>query len=122
MCREFLVPRDVRERDTRLAALLPHPAVAPIALPAGQSALAELQDIDGLCERTKRCRNIRAQVEGAALWGLSLALHEKATLKDGGIGQTDFDTYTPLRMSQLPEVAISVVANGGKATGVGEPR
>jgi isoquinoline 1-oxidoreductase subunit beta len=65
--------------------------------------------------------NIRAQVEGAALWGVSLALYEKATLKDGGIEQTNFDTYTPLRMSQLPEVAISIIANGEKATGVGEP-
>jgi CO/xanthine dehydrogenase Mo-binding subunit len=65
--------------------------------------------------------NIRAQVEGAALWGLSLAMYEKATLKDGGIEQTNFDTYTPLRMSQTPEVAISVIANGENATGVGEP-
>src|ERR1700761_5192681 len=65
--------------------------------------------------------NIRAQVEGAALWGLSLALYEKATLKDGGIEQTNFDTYTPLRMSQTPEVAVSVIANGEHATGVGEP-
>jgi isoquinoline 1-oxidoreductase subunit beta len=65
--------------------------------------------------------NIRAQVEGAALWGLSLALYEKATLKDGGIEQTNFDSYTPLRMSQMPEVAISVIANGEHATGVGEP-
>jgi CO/xanthine dehydrogenase Mo-binding subunit len=65
--------------------------------------------------------NIRAQVEGAALWGLSLAMYEKATLKDGGIEQTNYDTYTPLRMSQTPEVAISVIANGEHATGVGEP-
>src|SRR5258705_3439791 len=65
--------------------------------------------------------NIRAQVEGAALWGLSLAMFEKATLKDGGIEQTNFDTYTPLRMSQMPEVAVNVIANGEKATGVGEP-
>ncbi|MDP2330519.1 MAG: molybdopterin-dependent oxidoreductase [Reyranella sp.] len=65
--------------------------------------------------------NIRAQVEGAALWGLSLAMYEKATLKDGGIEQTNFDSYTPLRMSQVPEVAISVIANGDKPTGVGEP-
>ena len=41
------------------------------------------------------------------------------TLKNGGIEQTYFDTYTPLRMSQVPEV--SVIANGEKATGVGEP-
>ena len=65
--------------------------------------------------------NIRAQVEGAALWGLSLAMYEKATLKNGGIEQTNFDTYTPLRMSQMPEVAVNVIANGDKPTGVGEP-
>ena len=65
--------------------------------------------------------NIRAQVEGAALWGLSLAMYEKATLKDGGIEQTNFDGYTPLRMSQTPEIAVAVIANGEKATGVGEP-
>jgi isoquinoline 1-oxidoreductase subunit beta len=38
-----------------------------------------------------------------------------------GIEQTNFDTYTPLRLSQSQEVAISVIANGEKATGVGEP-
>jgi isoquinoline 1-oxidoreductase beta subunit len=40
--------------------------------------------------------NIRAQVEGAALWGLSLAMYEKATLKDDGIEQTN---STPTRRS-----------------------
>ena len=65
--------------------------------------------------------NIRAQVEGAALWGLSLAMYAKATPKDGGIEQANFDTYKPLRMSQVPEVAVNVIANGDKPTGVGEP-
>jgi isoquinoline 1-oxidoreductase len=65
--------------------------------------------------------NVRAQAEGAALWGLSLAMYEKATLKDGGLEQTNFDSYTPLRMSQTPEVDVHVVANGDHATGVGEP-
>src|SRR5215470_5146725 len=65
--------------------------------------------------------NVRAQVEGAALWGLSLAMHEKATMKDGAIEQSNFHDYTPLRMSQAPEVAISIIANGEPATGVGEP-
>ncbi|HET7885055.1 MAG TPA: molybdopterin cofactor-binding domain-containing protein [Bradyrhizobium sp.] len=65
--------------------------------------------------------NIRAQVEGAALWGLSLAMYEKATLKDGGIEQTNFDSYKPLRMSQTPDVAVAVIANGEPARGVGEP-
>ncbi len=64
---------------------------------------------------------IRAQVEGAALWGMSLALLEKATMKDGAIEQSNFDSYTPMRMSQIPEVALAVIANGEPATGVGEP-
>jgi len=64
---------------------------------------------------------IRAQVEGAALWGMSLALFEKATMKDGAIEQTNFDSYTPMRMSQIPEVAVNVIANGEPPTGVGEP-
>ncbi len=57
------------------------------------------QEADGGDRRRhRRCNpdDIRAQVEGAALWGMSLALYEKATLKDGGIEQTNFDTYTPL--------------------------
>ena len=64
---------------------------------------------------------IRAQVEGGALWGLSLALYEKATLKDGAIEQSNFDSYMPLRMSQVPEVSVHIIANGEHATGVGEP-
>ena len=45
----------------------------------------------------------------------------KGNAEGGGIEQTNFDTYTPLRMSQVPEVAVSVIANGENATGVGEP-
>jgi len=52
---------------------------------------------------------------------MSLALFEKATMKDGAIEQTNFDSYTPMRMSQVPEVAVSIIANGEAATGVGEP-
>ncbi len=54
--------------------------------------------------------------------GLSLAMYEKATLKDGGIEQTNFDTYTPLRMSQSSRKWPSTSSPmGEKATGVGEP-
>ena len=62
-----------------------------------------------------------AQIEGAALWGMSIALFEQATMKDGAIEQTNFDTYTPLRMAQMPELDVSVIANGQIATGTGEP-
>src|SRR5271166_4290251 len=64
---------------------------------------------------------VRAQIEGSTLWGASIALFEKATMKDGGIQQTNFDSYKPMRMSQVPEVDISVIANGEVPVGCGEP-
>ena len=64
---------------------------------------------------------VRAQIEGSTLWGLSLAMLEKATMGNGGIEQTNFDSYTPMRMSQMPELDISIIANGEPAVGVGEP-
>ena len=46
---------------------------------------------------------------------------EKATLKDGGLEQTNFDSYTPMRMNQFPEIDVAIIANGEMATGTGEP-
>ncbi len=64
---------------------------------------------------------VRAQVMGAASWGMSLALFEKATMKNGAIEQTNFNSYTPMRMADAPEIDVAVIANGEMATGTGEP-
>jgi isoquinoline 1-oxidoreductase beta subunit len=64
---------------------------------------------------------VRAQVMGGAQWGMSLAMFEKATMKDGAIEQTNFDSYTPMRMSQIPEIEVAIIANGEPARGTGEP-
>ena len=62
-----------------------------------------------------------AQVEGASLWGLSLALHEGATFKDGQIQQTNLGTYTPLRMKDVPDLEIEFVKSDQPPVGLGEP-
>ncbi len=64
---------------------------------------------------------VRAQIEGSTLWGASIALFEKASMKNGGIEQTNFNSYTPMRMSQAPELDVSVIANGEAPVGCGEP-
>lgn len=64
---------------------------------------------------------VRAQVEGGALWGLSLATKEVATMADGAIQQDNFDTYTPLRMEDMPDVDVTVVSPGHYPVGCGEP-
>ena len=47
-----------------------------------------------------------AQVEGAALWGLSTALYEGSEFVKGQPKNTNLDTYTLLRMGGVPEVEI----------------
>ena len=45
---------------------------------------------------------VEAQVQGATLWGLSLATLEEVEMKDGRLQASNFDTYTPAgwRMSR----------------------
>ena len=62
-----------------------------------------------------------AQMEGAALWGMSLALFEGATLENGQIKETNLDRYKPLRMGDVPELHIDFVASTEPPVGLGEP-
>jgi isoquinoline 1-oxidoreductase beta subunit len=64
---------------------------------------------------------VKAQIEGSALWGMSLALFEKAPLENGALQVSNFGDYTPLRMSQMPDLDISVIASNDPASGCGEP-
>jgi isoquinoline 1-oxidoreductase subunit beta len=63
----------------------------------------------------------QAQVEGAALWGLSLALHEGTEFVDGQVKATNFDAYTPLRMADAPDVEVEFMPSDQPPVGLGEP-
>lgn len=62
-----------------------------------------------------------AQVQGAALWGLSMALHEGTTFVDGQVKDTNLDTYMPLRIADVPELDIAFVDSKEVPVGLGEP-
>jgi CO/xanthine dehydrogenase Mo-binding subunit len=62
-----------------------------------------------------------AQVEGAALWGLSMALHEGSEFVNGQPKDTNLDTYTPLRIGDVPEVEVEFLPSTEMPTGLGEP-
>ena len=67
-------------------------------------------------------QQIEAQVEGSFAYGLSAALYGECTVKDGRIEQTNFHTYVPLRMAEMPAVeTVIVMPSGGFWGGVGEP-
>jgi isoquinoline 1-oxidoreductase subunit beta len=62
-----------------------------------------------------------AQVEGSALWGLSLALHEGSEFVKGQVKDTNLDSYTPLRIGDEPELDIEFIESIEGPVGLGEP-
>jgi isoquinoline 1-oxidoreductase subunit beta len=65
--------------------------------------------------------NIMAQIQGAALWGASQVLSEKLTLKDGAFEQSNYHTYVPIRLNEVPQIDVEIVESGRHPSGVGEP-
>jgi isoquinoline 1-oxidoreductase beta subunit len=66
--------------------------------------------------------SVEAQVQGAALMGLSTCLPGNAiTLKDGVVEQSNFGEYRVARLPDMPKVAVFIVPSADAPTGLGEP-
>ncbi len=61
------------------------------------------------------------QMEGAAIFGMSIAMYGKITAKEGAIEQNNFFDYQMARMKDVPNMQIEIINNNEKPTGVGEP-
>jgi isoquinoline 1-oxidoreductase subunit beta len=65
---------------------------------------------------------VRAQFEGAAIFGASLALYGEITASGGAIDQSNFHDYPVLRNDQAPkETNVYLVDSNAGSAGVGEP-
>ena len=64
---------------------------------------------------------IRAQMEGGLGYGLGAALYNEVPVEKGRPQVANFDTYRPLRMTDMPEIEVEVVKSSEPPTGVGEP-
>lgn len=62
-----------------------------------------------------------AQMEGAALWGMSLALLEGTSFKDGQVADLNLGAYTPMRMADVPDLEVEFIASDAAPVGLGEP-
>jgi isoquinoline 1-oxidoreductase beta subunit len=73
------------------------------------------------CGRPVNPNGIAAQVEGAAIYGLSAALHDAITINRGRVEQSNFDNYAMPRINETPKIEVHIVPSTEAPTGIGEP-
>lgn len=64
---------------------------------------------------------VTAQMEGAVVFGLSIALHGEITTKDGAVVQDNFGNYPVCRIEEAPLVEVALIENDHGLGGAGEP-
>jgi len=65
-------------------------------------------------------RGIESQVESGIIYGLSAALMQAITIKDGQVQQANFHQFDALRIYQCPEIEVEILQNNKEIGGVGE--
>ena len=65
-------------------------------------------------------RNAKAQVDGNIIFGLSNALSERISVKNGIVEQTNFHNYRIMRANEVPDIESRVLSTDNPSSGVGE--
>ena len=73
------------------------------------------------CGTVVNKNTIEAQMQGSAIFGMSLAFYGKITAKNGAIEQSNYHDYQMTRIYQAPKVHVEIVESTDRPTGVGEP-
>jgi isoquinoline 1-oxidoreductase beta subunit len=63
---------------------------------------------------------VRAQIQGAIIFGITSTLYGEITIKDGRVEQTNFDTYQILRINEAPTIEVHIVQSTESPGGMGE--
>jgi CO/xanthine dehydrogenase Mo-binding subunit len=96
------------------------------------AAVAEVRVVDGVirverlvmaidCGRVVNPDGVKAQLESAAVFGLSAALHQEIRFEKGRVVQSNFHDFAPLRLAECPRIETYLRENEAAPTGVGEP-
>ena len=73
------------------------------------------------CGQIVNPESVRAQAESAIIYGLSAALKNEITIKNGAVEQTNFDGYDPIRISEAPPIEVYLMKSKEDPGGMGEP-
>jgi isoquinoline 1-oxidoreductase subunit beta len=95
-------------------------AVAEVSVKDGQVRVHRIvYAVD--CGRPINPNGIAAQVESAAIYGLSAAMHDAITIDRGRVQQSNFNDYQMPRINETPKIEVHLVPSKEEPTGIGEP-
>jgi isoquinoline 1-oxidoreductase beta subunit len=63
---------------------------------------------------------IKAQAISGVIYGLSAAMGQEITFKEGMVEQSSFPDYEPMRINQAPQFHVEILENADAMGGVGE--
>ncbi len=66
-------------------------------------------------------RIIESQMQSGIIFGLSAAMGQEITFKDGKVEQSNFTDFDAMRINQAPAIEVAILENSPWMGGVGEP-
>ncbi len=73
------------------------------------------------CGRVLQPDNVRAQMEGGIVFGLSAALYGQIDIEGGAVVQENYNTYRMVTLRDCPDIDVHLVEGSTAPGGVGEP-
>lgn len=73
------------------------------------------------CGQVLNLDGATAQMEGAVVMGMSLALSTEITFRDGAVVNSNFHDYPVMRITDMPNVRVHIPDSDESPTGLGEP-
>jgi CO/xanthine dehydrogenase Mo-binding subunit len=73
------------------------------------------------CGRPINPEGVIAQVESAAIYGISAFMNDAITIDKGRVAQSNFNDYEMPRIRETPKIEVHVVRSTEDPTGIGEP-
>ncbi len=96
--------------------------VAEVAISAHGEVKVERVVVAVDCGHVVNPKLVQMQMESGVIYGLTAALYDAITIKNGAVEQGNFDTYQMVRMADTPMIETYLsLSNGARWGGIGEP-
>jgi isoquinoline 1-oxidoreductase beta subunit len=95
--------------------------VAEVGIEANGTARVHRVDAAVDCGLVVNPDQALAQVQGAIVFGLSAALFQEITVRDGAVVQSNFPSYDAIRLANAPRINVEFIDSDASIGGLGEP-